>query len=59
MFNSFRNDAGMLGLVTNQYLMTEIDAYEAYIARLHEYLSASADDAERLLPIIKPLTLIG
>lgn len=49
MFNSFRNDAGMLGLVTNQYLMTEIDAYEAYIARLHEYLSASADDAEKVV----------
>lgn len=48
-FDSFQNDAGMLGIVTNQYLLTEVDTYEAYIARLYEYISASADDAEKVV----------
>lgn len=32
-----------------QYLMGEVDAYEAFIASLDEYLSASADDAETVI----------
>ncbi len=49
LFNSFRNDAGLLGIVSSQYLLAEIDAYEAYTERLYEYLSTSADDAGKVV----------
>lgn len=49
MFNSFQHDAGLMVLVTNKYLITEIDSYEAFIARLDDYLTASADDAEKVV----------
>jgi len=57
MFDNFQHDAGLLDAITKQYLLIDVDGYEAFNARLHEYLSASADDAEKVVAEYTRFTL--